>query len=76
MDLIVVTQSFLVVDLGGKGLVDNPALCELLNKDVASLEGWNFRNKSCVTYSSCSYHVLVDLVIVLSRSMFVCCSFT
>ena len=34
MDLIVVTQSFLVVDLGGKGLVDNPALCELLNRDI------------------------------------------
>jgi len=35
----------------GNELLDNPALCELLNEDVASLEGWNFRNKSCVTCS-------------------------
>jgi hypothetical protein len=30
----------------------DPALCELLNRDVGKLCGWpNFRNKSCV--SSC-----------------------
>ena len=36
--------------------------------------GVNFGNKSCVTCSSCSYLVLVDLEFVLARSTFVCCS--
>ena len=33
--------------------------------------GVNFGNKSCVTCSSCSYLVLVDLEFVLARSTFV-----
>ena len=51
--------------------MDNLALCELLNGDIASLVEVNFGNKSLVTRSYCSYLVLVDFELVLSRSTFV-----
>jgi len=54
--------------------VDNTAICELLNVYVASFVGGNFGNKSCVSCSYCSYVVLVDFELVLSRSTFVGCS--
>ena len=44
----------------------DPALCELINRDVAILCGWlNFRNKSCVFVPT---HF--DLLIALAQ---VCC---
>ena len=51
--------------------MDNPALCEHLNGDVASCVEVNFGNKSLVSCSYCSYLVLVDFEIVLSRSTLV-----
>ena len=51
--------------------MDNPALCEHLNGDVASCVQVNFGNKSLVSCSYCSYLVLVDFEIVLSRSTLV-----
>ena len=54
--------------------MDNPALCEPLNGDVASLVEVNFGLNSCVSSSYCSYLVLVDLELVLSRSILSCCS--
>jgi len=53
--------------------VDNPALCEHLNGDVASCVQVNFGNKSLVSCSYCSYLVLVDFESVLSRSTLVEC---
>ena len=53
--------------------MENPALCELLNGDVASFVGVNFGNKSCVSCSLCSYLVFVDLDLVLSRSTLTSC---
>ena len=59
----------------GKGLVDNPTLCELLNRYVAPLVRVNFGINYWVTCSCCIYFVLVDLELVLSRStleLFLC----
>jgi hypothetical protein len=57
--------------------VEDPALCELLNGDVAFLVEVNFGNKSLVScaYSCayCFYLVLIDLRLVLSRSTYSCC---
>jgi hypothetical protein len=53
--------------------VEDPALCELLNEDVASLVGVNFRNKSFVSCAYCIYLVLVDLEFVLCRSTYSSC---
>jgi hypothetical protein len=53
--------------------MEDPALCELLNGDVACLVGVNFENKSLV---SCAYYfhlVLVDLEFVLCRSTYSSC---
>ena len=54
--------------------MDNPALCELVNGDIVYFVGVNFKKKICVTCSYCSYLVLVDFELVLSRSTFVYCS--
>ena len=51
--------------------MDNPALCELVNRDIAYFVGVNFRNKFSVTCSYCSYLVLVDFELLLARSIFV-----
>jgi hypothetical protein len=53
--------------------VEDPALCELLNGDVAFLVGVNFGNKSLVSCAYCIYLVLVDLEFVLSRSTYSSC---
>jgi hypothetical protein len=45
--------------------VEDPALCELLNGDVASLVGVNFGNKSLVFCAYCIYLALVDLEFIL-----------
>jgi hypothetical protein len=45
--------------------VEDPALCELLNGDIAFLVEVNFRNKSLVSCDYCIYLVLIDLEIVL-----------
>ena len=52
----------------------NPALCELLNGDVASLVGVNFGNKSCVSRFISLILVLVDLELNLTRSILLSCS--
>jgi hypothetical protein len=41
--------------------VEDPAICELLNRDVDSLVEVNFGNKSLVSYAYCFYLVPVDL---------------
>ena len=51
--------------------MDNRALCEHLNGDIASCVQVNFGNKSLVSCSYCSYLVLVDFESVLSRSTLV-----
>ena len=51
--------------------MDNPALCELLNGNIASFVGVNIENKSCVSCSYCSYLVLVDFELLLAQSIFV-----
>jgi hypothetical protein len=53
--------------------VEDPALCELLNGDVASLVRVNFGNKSLVSCAYCIYLVFVDLEFVLRRSMYSSC---
>jgi hypothetical protein len=53
--------------------VEDPALCELLNGDVASLVGVNFGNKSLVSCTYCIYLVLVDLEFVLCGSTYSSC---
>jgi hypothetical protein len=53
--------------------VEDPALCELLNEDVASLVGVNFGNKSLVSCAYCIYLGLVDLEFVSCRSMYPSC---
>jgi hypothetical protein len=53
--------------------VEDPALCELLNEDVASLVGVNFENKSLVSCAYCIYLVLVNLEFVLCRSTYSSC---
>ena len=57
----------------GKGLVDNPALCGLLNRDVAPLVGVKLGINLVSTCSYCFHIVLVDFEIVLFRSTFLCC---
>ena len=52
--------------------MDNPALCELLNGDIASLVEVNFRINLESTCSYCFHIVLVDFKLVLSRSTFLC----
>jgi hypothetical protein len=44
--------------------VEDLALYEILNGDVASLVGVNFGNKSLVSCAYCIYLVLVDLEFV------------
>jgi hypothetical protein len=41
--------------------VEDPALCKLLNGDVASLVEVNFGNNSLVSCAYCIYSDLVDL---------------
>jgi hypothetical protein len=48
--------------------VEDLALCELLNGDVASLVGVNFGNKSLVSCAYCICLVLVNLEFILCRS--------
>jgi hypothetical protein len=47
----------------------DPALCELLNRDVSNLCGWsNFRNKSCVTCACLlrfTFRILLKFILVL-----------
>jgi hypothetical protein len=57
----------------GKGLAEDPALCELLNRDVASLVGVNFGNKSLVSCAYCIYLFFIDLEFVLCRSTYLSC---
>jgi hypothetical protein len=45
--------------------VEDPALCELFNEDVASLVEVNFGNKSLVSCAYCIYLVFIDLEFVL-----------
>jgi hypothetical protein len=53
--------------------VEDLALCELLNGDVAFLVGVNFGNRSLVSHAYCIYLVLVDLEFVLCRSTYSSC---
>jgi hypothetical protein len=53
--------------------MEDPALCELLNGDVASLVEVNFENKPLVSCAYCIYLVLVDLEFVLCRSTYSSC---
>jgi hypothetical protein len=53
--------------------VEDPALCELLNGDVASLVEVNFGNKSLISYSYCIYLILIDLEFILCRSTYSSC---
>jgi hypothetical protein len=53
--------------------VEDPALCELLNGDIASLTEVNFENKPFVSCASCIYLVLVDLEFILCRSTYSSC---
>jgi hypothetical protein len=53
--------------------VEVPALCELLNGDVASLVEVNFINKSLVSCAYCIYLVLIDLEFVLCRYTYLSC---
>jgi hypothetical protein len=48
--------------------VEDLALCELLNGDVAFLVGVNFGNKSLMSCAYYIYLVLVDLEFILCRS--------
>jgi hypothetical protein len=54
-------------------LVEDPALYELLNGDVAFLVEVNFGNKSLVSCAYCIYLVLIDLEFVLCRSTYSSC---
>jgi hypothetical protein len=53
--------------------VEDPAFCELLNGDVASLVELNFENKSLVSCGYCIYSVLIHLEFVLCRSTYSSC---
>jgi hypothetical protein len=53
--------------------VEDSALWELLNGDVASLVEVNFGNKSLVSCGYCIYLVLIDLKFVLCRSTYLSC---
>jgi hypothetical protein len=53
--------------------VEDPALCGLLNGDVASLVGVNFGNRSLVSCAYCFHLVLVDLEFVLCWSKYLSC---
>jgi hypothetical protein len=44
--------------------VEDPALCELLNGEVASLVEVNFGNKSLLSYAYYIYLVLVDIEVI------------
>jgi hypothetical protein len=48
--------------------VEDPALCELFNGDVASLVEVNFGNKSLVSCAYFFHLILVDLEFILCRS--------
>jgi hypothetical protein len=50
--------------------VEDPALCELLNGDVASLVGVSLGNKSLISCAYCIYLILVDLELVLYQSTY------
>jgi hypothetical protein len=50
--------------------VEDPALCELLNGDVASLVGVNSGNKSLVSCAYCIYLGLISLEFILCRSTY------
>jgi hypothetical protein len=53
--------------------VKDPALCELINEDIAFLVELNFGNKSLVSCAYCIYLVLIDLEFVLCRSTYSSC---
>jgi hypothetical protein len=53
--------------------MEDPALCELLNEDVAFLVEVNFRYKSLVSSTYCIYLCLIDLEFVLCRSTYSSC---
>jgi hypothetical protein len=53
--------------------VEDPALCELINGDMAYLVGVNFGNKSLVSCAYCIYLVFIDLEFVLCRSTYSSC---
>jgi hypothetical protein len=53
--------------------VEDPALYELLNGDIAYLVEVNFGNKSFMCCAYCIYLVLIDLEFVLCRSMYLSC---
>jgi hypothetical protein len=53
--------------------VEDLALCELLNGDVASSVEVNFGNKSLVSCAYCIYLALIDLEFVLYRSTYSSC---
>jgi hypothetical protein len=53
--------------------VEDSALCELLNGDVASLVEVYFGNKSLVSCAYCIYLVLIDLGFILCRSKYSSC---
>jgi hypothetical protein len=53
--------------------VEDPALCELLNGDVASLVQVNFENKSLVSCGYCIYLVPIDLEFILCPSTYSSC---
>jgi hypothetical protein len=53
--------------------VEDLALCELLNGDVAFLVEAKFGNKSLVSCAYCIYLVLIDLEFVLYRSTYSSC---
>jgi hypothetical protein len=53
--------------------VEDPALGELLNGDIAFLVGVNFGNKSLLSCAYCIYLVLVDLEFILYRSTYSSC---
>jgi hypothetical protein len=56
--------------------VEDPALYELLNGDVASLVEVNFRNKSLVSCGYCIYLVPINLEFVFCRSTYSsCCAY-
>jgi hypothetical protein len=53
--------------------VEDPALCELLNGDVAFLVEVNSVNKFLISCAYCIYLVLVDLEFILCRSTYWSC---
>jgi hypothetical protein len=53
--------------------VEDPALCELLNGDVAFLVEVNFRTKSLVSCTYCIYLVFINLEFALYGSTYLSC---